>query len=111
MTDVKPIDPNTQVLNDAADSRSRVQRQAQDAARGTDTREPRPSQHQGEADSVQISRDAQDLQRFQERVDREPSFNEVRVQAIKTAIENGQYPVDSRRLAERFLELEGLLDQ
>jgi len=37
------------------------------------------------------------------------AFDEVKVRQLKQAIESGNYPLDSRKMAESFLELERLL--
>jgi negative regulator of flagellin synthesis FlgM len=39
----------------------------------------------------------------------EPSFDRVKVDAIKQAIQNGQYPLDSRRIAESFMAIEKMI--
>ncbi len=39
----------------------------------------------------------------------ETSFDRVKVDAIKQAIQNGQYPLDARRMAESFLALEQMI--
>jgi len=40
---------------------------------------------------------------------REPEFDRAKVEAIKTAIQQGQYPLDSRRIAENFVALERMI--
>jgi negative regulator of flagellin synthesis FlgM len=37
-------------------------------------------------------------------------FDADRVQEIRDAIAEGRYPIDNRRLADKLIELEGLLD-
>lgn len=39
-----------------------------------------------------------------------PPFDAERVQEIRDAIAEGRYPIDNRRLADKLIELEGLLD-
>ena len=39
----------------------------------------------------------------------EPEFDRAKVEAIKTAIQEGKYPVDSRRIAENFVALEKMI--
>ncbi|WPL19770.1 flagellar biosynthesis anti-sigma factor FlgM [Thiorhodovibrio winogradskyi] len=39
-----------------------------------------------------------------------PPFDAKRVQEIRDAIAEGRYPIDNRRLADKLIELEGLLD-
>lgn len=39
----------------------------------------------------------------------EPEFDRAKVDAIRQAIERGQYPLDSRRIAESFLAIEQMI--
>ena len=39
----------------------------------------------------------------------EPGFDRAKVDAIRTAIQQGQYPLDSRRIAESFVALEKMI--
>ena len=39
----------------------------------------------------------------------EPEFDRAKVDAIKTAIQQGQYPMDSRRIAESFVAIEKMI--
>jgi negative regulator of flagellin synthesis FlgM len=39
----------------------------------------------------------------------EPEFDRAKVEAIKTAIQEGKYPVDSRRIAENFVAIEKMI--
>jgi negative regulator of flagellin synthesis FlgM len=39
----------------------------------------------------------------------EPSFDRAKVDAIKKQVEQGQYPLDPRRIAENFLALEQMI--
>lgn len=41
----------------------------------------------------------------------EPGFDRAKVDAIKQAIQNGQYPLDPRRMAESFLALEQMIGE
>lgn len=41
----------------------------------------------------------------------EPEFDRAKVEAIKTAIQQGQYPMDSRRIAESFLAIEKMIKE
>ncbi len=62
-------------------------------------------------DRVEISADAANLRSVAAGLENQDSFDAARVEAIKTAIENGEYPIDSRRLAENFLQLESQIYQ
>jgi len=39
----------------------------------------------------------------------EPEFDRAKVEAIKTAIQQGQYPLDAQRIAENFIALEKMI--
>jgi negative regulator of flagellin synthesis FlgM len=41
----------------------------------------------------------------------EPEFDRAKVEAIKIAIQQGQYPLDSRRIAENFLAIEKMIKE
>lgn len=60
-------------------------------------------------DSVKISDDAAALKALEARLERQESFDDARVKEIRQAIEQGQYPIDNKRLAENFLKLESKL--
>jgi negative regulator of flagellin synthesis FlgM len=40
---------------------------------------------------------------------KEPSFDQAKVDSIKRAIQQGQYPLDARRIAEHFVALERMI--
>jgi negative regulator of flagellin synthesis FlgM len=40
----------------------------------------------------------------------DPSFDRAKVDAIKAALREGTYPLDSRKIAESFVALERLID-
>ncbi len=39
----------------------------------------------------------------------EPEFDRVKVESIKKAIQEGQYPLDARRIAESFVAIERMI--
>lgn len=41
----------------------------------------------------------------------EPSFDRAKVDAIKQAVQNGQYPLDAKRMAESFLAIEQMISE
>ena len=53
-------------------------------------------------DEVQLSQVARQAMQ-------EPEFDRAKVEAIKTAIQQGQYPLDSRRIAENFVAIEKMI--
>ena len=55
---------------------------------------------------VAITSDAQALNEAAERISQTPEVNQARVEAVRSALERGEYVVDATRVAERILELE-----
>ena len=43
------------------------------------------------------------------RINQEPEFDRAKVDAIRHAIHNGQYPLDPRRIAESFVAIEQMI--
>lgn len=43
------------------------------------------------------------------RAQAEPAYDKVKVESIKKAIQDGQYPLDPRRIAESFHALESMI--
>ena len=57
-------------------------------------------------ESVQLSKDAQQLQKVSEKLRDQPAVDKERVAQLKQAIENGSYQIDSMRVAGKLLNLE-----
>ncbi|MFI8744009.1 flagellar biosynthesis anti-sigma factor FlgM [Pseudomonas sp. NPDC077186] len=55
---------------------------------------------------VQLSREAQQLQKIGEKLRDQPIVNKERVAQLKQAIADGSYQVDSQRVAEKLLNFE-----
>ena len=53
--------------------------------------------------------DVLSLSNVSERLKAEPDFDRVKVDAIKHAIQNGQYPLNPRRIAESFVAIEQMI--
>jgi negative regulator of flagellin synthesis FlgM len=49
------------------------------------------------------------LSNVKERIDAQPDFDRAKVDSIKTALQQGNYPVSPRRIAENFVSLEKLI--
>jgi negative regulator of flagellin synthesis FlgM len=49
------------------------------------------------------------FKKITERLKKEPDFDRSKVDSIKQAIQNGQYPLNPRRIAESFVALENLI--
>jgi negative regulator of flagellin synthesis FlgM len=41
----------------------------------------------------------------------EPEFDRAKVESIKLAIQQGQYPIDARRIAENFMAIEKMIKE
>ena len=57
-----------------------------------------------QADEVKLSAVAQKAMQ-------EPEFDRAKVEAIKVAIQQGQYPIDTRRIAENFMAIEKMINE
>lgn len=61
-------------------------------------------------DAVLLTDQAQGLNKLQQRIKDAPSTNQSKVDALKAAIEKGDYQVNSQRVAQKMLDLESDLD-
>ena len=100
---------NSNVRPDRTVNETSEQARAREGA--AERRADEAQQQKARLDSVELSRDAHSLQRLQDRLDREESFDAKRVDEIKQAIEDGRYPIDAERLARNFFDLERQLNQ
>jgi len=66
---------------------------------GTETKAPAKTQG---SDSVNLSN-------VKDRIDDQPDFDRSKVDAIKAAVQHGNYPVNPRRIAENFVALENMI--
>lgn len=60
-----------------------------------------------DSDRLSLTDTASQLQALQQKIAALPQVDASRVQAIKSAIENGSYQVDSQELARKMIDLEG----
>ena len=59
---------------------------------------------------VRLSDEAQALRREQARASAEEApFDDAKVRQLQQAISEGNYPIDTQRLAQKFIELENLI--
>ena len=85
-----------------ASSLSSAQTNAQDSAQKSN--KPGSS-----GESVQLSKNARQLQSVSEKIASMPSVNSEKVAQLKQAIAEGSYQVDSQRVASKLLGLEAQL--
>ncbi len=79
--------------------------------KAADTRRGAGAQPQEHADKVELSSDAQTLQQVEKRLENAESFDQAKVDKIKQALADGEYPIDNERLASKFYQLEQQLNQ
>lgn len=64
---------------------------------------------QAAANMPAVRSDEVKLSEVAQKAMQEPEFDRAKVEAIKIAIQQGQYPMDSRRIAENFLAIEKMI--
>lgn len=103
-----PIDNGPRVNGANVPARSRVQSGSEPSAvvAGNVADNAASEAATGAESAVASSR----LQQIQERIDGTPEVDTARVEAIKQAIAEGNFPIDPARIAQKFVELEGLLN-
>lgn len=57
---------------------------------------------------VSISTEAQSMQRLEDAIEQSPEFDSARVEALRTAIENGDYSINADRIASAFIDSDNL---
>jgi negative regulator of flagellin synthesis FlgM len=72
--------------------------QSADKAKATDV----AASATGQSDELHLSEVAR-------QATQEPHFDRAKVEAIKRAIQQGQYPLDVRRIAESFVAIENMI--
>lgn len=102
------IDPSNPSLNRSTNATSGgVKSKPGPAAEvaGTTQTASKPTQ----ADNVSLSSQAQALGRLEQAMHKSSDVDEAKVAAIRQAIAEGRYQVDSGKIAERMLAQDGLL--
>ena len=74
--------------------------QSADKAKSVDV--PAPSSAPAQTDELHLSEVAR-------KATQEPQFDRAKVETIKRAIQQGQYPLDVRRIAESFVAIENMI--
>lgn len=67
-------------------------------------------QRSNEAASQSTASESERLQSLRDAVDQTPEVDRGRVDALREQIANGEYPLNAESIADRFAELEGLLE-
>ncbi|WP_094751642.1 flagellar biosynthesis anti-sigma factor FlgM [Psychromonas sp. CD1] len=58
-------------------------------------------------DSVQLTAQAKNINKMQQQSSIEPQMNKQRLESLKKAITNGEYKINTQRLAQRISQFEG----
>jgi len=61
------------------------------------------------APSRTLGSDTVNLSNVKDRIDAQPDFDRAKVESIKAALQQGNYPVSPRRIAENFVSLEKMI--
>ena len=70
---------------------------------------PAPAKPAAKAPARKPESDSVNLNNVKERIDAQPDFDRAKVDSIKAALQEGNYPVNPRRIAENFVSLEKLI--
>jgi len=62
-----------------------------------------------QTDSVKLTQSGKQLSELANRIDKIPTVDTNRVEAIKNAIANGEYEIDAESIAKKLTNLESLL--
>lgn len=94
----------------AGDARgSKASRGASGNVAGNASGSPPKAAPSGPSDAVTLSADASKIINLEAKLRGLPEIDQPRVDRIRTAIANGEYHIDPRRVAQKFLELDGQL--
>lgn len=81
------------------------------SALGQVSRQPDTASRAAQEPAVRPAADELSLSNVAQRVMAQPDFDRAKVDAIKQAIQNGQYPLNSRKIAESFAALEQMIKE
>lgn len=89
-----------------------IRRMQAKAATSSSTSVAKPSTNAADSTSATASQPETDqvvLSDVAQQIMAQPSFDQAKVDAIKQALQQGQYPIDSRRIAENFTSIEKMI--
>lgn len=72
---------------------------------------PQVGQGPGEGSTSAGTSESERLQSVRDAIDQTPDVDQGRVDEIKERIANGEYPLNAESIADRFMELENLLEE
>lgn len=87
--------------------RNELRTDKQPQARNTEADDKARSAPSGAAanvDQLQLSSEANSLRNIEQQLTKLPEVDEARVEALKLAIESGEYEINSSRIAEKLLQ-------
>ncbi len=109
MTD--PITTYTRALGTGQGTSGSRAAQRQDGPREALSGQARPPEPSPAPSAPRLQQGEQlDLSETARRSMADPTFDRAKVDAIKAALREGTYPLDSRKIAENFVALERLVD-
>ena len=76
---------------------------------GSGTSANETEQGRSSADQLSLTGEARKLQELEQQVATAPAVDSKKVEAVRTAVENGTFAVDPDRIAEKMLRLEQAL--
>lgn len=79
--------------------------------KGADNARPAPEAASERASVARPGPDTLSLSNVAQKAMQEPEFDRAKVDAIKQAIQDGQYPLDARRIAESFVAIEKMIGE
>lgn len=100
-----PVSNNARIANQAA---SRATLEKLDNKSKAVKNAPSPEAKAAPAPAPQNA-DTVNLSNVNQRAKDAPDFDRVKVEAIKTALREGSYPINPRRIAENFVALEKMI--
>jgi flagellar biosynthesis anti-sigma factor FlgM len=101
----EPVSNNARIANQAA---SRTALEKLDNKSKAVKNAPSPEAKAAPAPAPQNA-DTVNLSNVTQRAKDAPDFDRVKVEAIKTALREGSYPINPRRIAENFVALEKMI--